>query len=998
MYREKRRNKIIIFILICILCLMGVGYAAFKTSINITGTTDISSSWDIKIISADVTDTGGAGENVKNTYNDLSASLEANLYEKGDYVEYSIIVENKGTFDAKLETIGITNSNNEAVKITSSGLTKGQTLYQNTTATLKVKIEYNSSYEGDASGTSGEAKIDLDFVQNSGGTIEPEKNHLVTYDYSTNGGSSTTAENEYINEGKNINLSYTATKEGYEFVGWNTDSNAQEGLKELTMGTSDVTLYAIFKKPDTTSPIIENVSTSSTTNSITVVVTASDEESGISKYEFKINDNEWVDNGTNNTYTFTGLTQDTGYEISVRVTNGVDLTAEEEVIESIKLTDNVVTSGSGLYKDSTEEGRYIYKGASPDNYVNFNNELWRIVSLENDGTMKIIKKQALAKHVFDAANNRSSEYCNSSANGCNVWGSNATTYDKNKNKVTAISDTYSSNSVYELPTKEASMTEYLNSEYYNNLTAIAKNKVDNHYFNVGTVIGNNEDNLQTNILNEEKYKWQGNIGLLNVTDYVKASTNTICTNVYNYSNNNSCYNNSENHNWLFDSSSNSPRFINGLGGTRANVWGINTASGAIGAATTATSSFGVRPVIYLKNSVSIISGKGTDTEPYNLGDGIKTNILSNPTFFEDNNKPKTVTITYPEGDGLIYEYQKDNGEFIKANQVQKVTFDKNGVLVARVSDGVNEMISTYVVKFASAGSDLVDQAGIVTSDDGLYKDSYEENVYTYRGSNPNNYVTFNGEEWRIISVNTSDNTIKIIRNVILGYEYYDSKYGRYRSDQSNQYCNSRIYGCKIWGSKSTLYNVNMNPITMLGWEHNGTKHTLPSEDAELNTYLNTTYYNSLSSIAQSMIKEDAVYKAGVLNGDNASAAADMNQVSAVKWKGKVALIDATEYVRASTYSSCVDVDYAVSNYKCRNSDWLYIKDISYWWTMSPASTSASYDVWTVEGWKVLGGGGGLGGNEEAASSNGVRPVVTLKPEVQITGGNGSSSNPYSLTI
>ena len=188
MYREKRRNKIIILILIGIICLMGVGYAAFKTSINITGTTDISSTWDIKIISADVTDTNGTGENVKNTYNDLSASLEANLYEKGDYVEYSIIVENKGTFDAKLETIGITNSNNEAVKITSSGLTKGQTLYQNSTATLKVKIEYNSSYEGDASGTSGEAKIDLDFVQNSGGTIEPEKNHLVTYDYSTNGG------------------------------------------------------------------------------------------------------------------------------------------------------------------------------------------------------------------------------------------------------------------------------------------------------------------------------------------------------------------------------------------------------------------------------------------------------------------------------------------------------------------------------------------------------------------------------------------------------------------------------------------------------------------------------------------------------------------------------------------------------------------------------------------------------------------------------------------
>ena len=329
MYREKRRNKIIILILIGIICLMGVGYAAFKTSINITGTTDISSTWDIKIISADVTDTNGTGENVKNTYNDLSASLEANLYEKGDYVEYSIIVENKGTFDAKLETIGITNSNNEAVKITSSGLTKGQTLYKNTTATLKVRIEYNNAYEGDATGTSGESTVDLEFVQNSEGTIEPTTDHLVTYDYTTNGGESTNAENAYIAEGESINLSYTATKEGYEFLGWNTNKDATEGLTSLNMGTEDVTLYAIFKIIDTTAPVIENVSTSSTTNSITIVATASDSESSITKYEYSIdNGSSWIDGGTNNFYTFTGLTQNTNYNVKVKVTNEAGLVGE----------------------------------------------------------------------------------------------------------------------------------------------------------------------------------------------------------------------------------------------------------------------------------------------------------------------------------------------------------------------------------------------------------------------------------------------------------------------------------------------------------------------------------------------------------------------------------------------------------------------------------------------------------------------------------------------
>ena len=105
----------------------------------------------------------------------------------------------------------------------------------------------------------------------------------------------------------------------------------------------------------------------------------------------------------------------------------------------------------------------------------------------------------------------------------------------------------------------------------------------------------------------------------------------------------------------------------------------------------------------------------------------------------------------------------------------------------------------------TAGSDLVESAGTVTSGDGLYKDSYEDNVYTYRGANPNNYVTFNGEQWRIISVNTSDNTIKIMRNGVLSDRIYDN------TRTTGGYCNYSY--CNIWGSSSTLYDTDLSPIT-----------------------------------------------------------------------------------------------------------------------------------------------------------------------------------------
>ena len=52
----------------------------------------------------------------------------------------------------------------------------------------------------------------------------------------------------------------------------------------------------------------------------------------------------------------------------------------------------VVTSGDGLYEDQYETGRYIYRGSEPNNYIQFNNELWRIVAKETDGTMNYYHK------------------------------------------------------------------------------------------------------------------------------------------------------------------------------------------------------------------------------------------------------------------------------------------------------------------------------------------------------------------------------------------------------------------------------------------------------------------------------------------------------------------------------------------------------------------------------------------------------------------------------
>jgi len=78
----------------------------------------------------------------------------------------------------------------------------------------------------------------------------PPLTHTVTYNYNYNGGTSATKQTDIVEEGQAIDLTPTATKADWTFVGWNTskDATSAEGQTSLLMGSSDVTLYAIYGK------------------------------------------------------------------------------------------------------------------------------------------------------------------------------------------------------------------------------------------------------------------------------------------------------------------------------------------------------------------------------------------------------------------------------------------------------------------------------------------------------------------------------------------------------------------------------------------------------------------------------------------------------------------------------------------------------------------------------------------------------------------------------
>ena len=264
MYRERKRRKVVFIILAVILCIMGIGYSAFYSEFRISGITNITSNWDVKISNISSPTINGSAEEVINPSCDisgtpkscgegLSADMEVNLYEAGDSVEYDITITNYGSIDAKLDDY-IISGETEAIKVTFSGHTKGETLFKSGSSgdskTIHVKIEYNPEYTGGE--VTEETSISFEYKQADVKELDEDEviskdRYLVIYNCTENGGEECTSNNEYLLNNENIDLTKTASKEGYEFIGWNTDKDATSSIQNLKVN-DNTTLYAIYKK------------------------------------------------------------------------------------------------------------------------------------------------------------------------------------------------------------------------------------------------------------------------------------------------------------------------------------------------------------------------------------------------------------------------------------------------------------------------------------------------------------------------------------------------------------------------------------------------------------------------------------------------------------------------------------------------------------------------------------------------------------------------------
>ena len=411
MSKNKQRN-IIIGSLCAVVLLMAVGYATFQTVLNIQGTSNITSSWNVKITNVTSKNiVGTASNNGDPSFEELSATFKTSLQAPGDSIEYDITVTNAGSLDAQLDEITLSDTNNPAIKFTSSGMTKGDVITAGSTKILTVKVEYISSVSEQPTNTTSTLTVDLDYSQATG-----------------------------------------------------------------------------------TAPSGESVAD--------------------------------------------------------------------------KLIGTAVTTGDGLYADAYEEGRYVYKGANPNNYITFNNEEWRIVAVETDGTLKVRRNESIGKMPWDTA---------ASSN----W------------------------------TRPATLNTYLNNDYYNSLPTDEQNQIQIHAYGVGSVKQDNTD-LAGQIVDENGTVWTGNIALMSVSDYIRANTNIEqCGNL---GLNNTNYTICKTTNYLLNTDF--PWTISSRAGYEGLVFIVTSNSYFDNYYT--YNNIAVYPTLYLKSDITL-SGEGTTSNPYTIG-------------------------------------------------------------------------------------------------------------------------------------------------------------------------------------------------------------------------------------------------------------------------------------------------------------------------------------------------------------------------------------------
>ena len=256
-----------------------------------------------------------------------------------------------------------------------------------------------------------------------------------------------------------------------------------------------------------------------------------------------------------------------------------------------------------------------------------------------------------------------------------------------------------------------------------------------------------------------------------------------------------------------------------------------------------------------------------------------------------------------------------------------------------------------------------------------------ENGYRYEGKDPNNYVWFNNELWRIIGVFdenshgvSGQNLVKIIRNdSIGGLAWHKSNANDWTAASLMNLLNGAYLNSENGTGGKYCYGYSTTvPAGNCDYTETGIN------DAYRAMIENVTWY--LGGYSSTSATAEAFY--GYERGDTVYSGRPTSTT------GYIGLMYPSDYGYSVLASSCARTTNlgSYSNSTCAGQSWMYGQ--GYEWTITPSS-STSYYVFFVYS-------SGFLNSNRARNGYSARPVLYLDSSVYVIDGNGSQSDPYII--
>lgn len=142
-----KSNNIIMGVLVAVIAVMGVAFAAFSTTLTINGSATIDSNWNITFTAGTctaVSKDANAESNGTVSVSGTTATVTANMMSPGDTLACTVIVNNEGSLAAVRDSWAITKAvtNSDAYEVTATAPTVATLAAGTGTETLTINVTY----------------------------------------------------------------------------------------------------------------------------------------------------------------------------------------------------------------------------------------------------------------------------------------------------------------------------------------------------------------------------------------------------------------------------------------------------------------------------------------------------------------------------------------------------------------------------------------------------------------------------------------------------------------------------------------------------------------------------------------------------------------------------------------------------------------------------------------------------------------------------------------